>query len=229
LTQHFWIVGTDTDVGKTFVTTYFMRYLQEKGKSIIPYKPVQTGINEENLENSSDTVFYQSFSKEPLRKEHMNSYSFKEPASPHYAAMLENTAISEDIILNQIECLKTLYEYVICEGAGGLYVPLKEKQYYFFLDLIRQSQLPVILVTRTTLGTLNHTLLSLEVLKYNGISIAGIVCNAFGGTELEMNNIHTIKEITSLPTLVIPKISEAAEFKEYYLKGKDSLERLLHT
>src|SRR4051794_12821372 len=156
MTRHFWIVGTDTDIGKTLVTTYFMRYFQNKGENVIPYKPVQTGIIVENTKQYyGDTSFYQSFSEGTLVEEHSNSYSFKEPASPHYAAMLEGKEIKEEIILQHINRLKTIYDYVICEGAGGLYVPLNEQRNYHFLHLIQQSQLPVVLVARPTLGTIN--------------------------------------------------------------------------
>ena len=81
----------------------------------------------------------------------MNSYSFKEPASPHYAAMLEGKEIQEGVILQHIKQLKSFYDYVICEGAGGLFVPLNEQSNYHFLDLIEQSKLPVVLVARTNI------------------------------------------------------------------------------
>ena len=214
MTQHFWIVGTDTDIGKTLVTTYFMRYFQAKGENVIPYKPVQTGIIVENTKQYyGDTAFYQSFSEANLVEEHLNSYSFKEPASPHYAAMLEGSVIKEEVILQHIKQLKSMYDYVICEGAGGLYVPLNEQRNYHFLHLIQQSQLPVVLVARTKIGTINHTLLSLEALKMKDISVVGIVFNAFEGTEMESENIRTIGQITNLPSLVIPKVGKSIRLK----------------
>lgn len=229
MTQHFWIAGTDTNVGKTLVTTYFMRYFQSKGKTVIPYKPVQTGLIAENSTSYySDTTFYQSFSKEHLVEEHLNSYSFKEPASPHYAALLEGTVIEREIVLRHIQQLKTRYDYVICEGAGGLYVPLDEQQNYHFIHLIKDSRLPVVLVTRTTLGTINHTLLSLEALKSSGIPIAGIVFNAFEGTHLEMDNIRTIQHITDLPSITIPKLKGPSDLKNISIEDIPFFERLLY-
>ena len=228
MTRHFWIVGTDTDIGKTLVTTYFMRYFQNKGEKVIPYKPVQTGIIVENTKQYyGDTSFYQSFSEGTLVEEHLNSYSFKEPASPHYAAMLEGKEIKEEIILQHINRLKTIYNYVICEGAGGLYVPLNEQRNYHFLHLIQQSQLPVVLVARPTLGTINHTILSLEALKMKDIPIVGIVFNAFEGTEIEKDNIRTIEQITNLPSLVIPKLKNLVDLKKLQVEKTEFLERLL--
>ena len=215
MARHFWIVGTDTGIGKTLVTTYFMRYFQSKGENVIPYKPVQTGMIIENSKQYyGDTSFYQSYSESTLVEEHTNSYSFKEPASPHYAARLEGKEIQEEVILQHIKQLKTIYDYVICEGAGGLYVPLNEQRNYHFLDLIQQSQLPVVLVARTTLGTINHTLLSLEALKMKDIPVVGIVFNGFEGTEIEIDNMKTIRQITNLPSLVIPKLKNLGDLKK---------------
>jgi dethiobiotin synthetase len=228
MTRHFWIVGTDTDIGKTLVTTYFMRYFQTNGENVIPYKPVQTGIIvESSKQYYGDTSFYQTFSEGTLVEEHSNSYSFKEPASPHYAALLEGKEIREEVILQHINRLKLIYDYVICEGAGGLYVPLNEQRNYHFLHLIQQSQLPVVLVARTTLGTINHTLLSLEALKMKDIPIVGIVFNAFEGTEIEIDNMRTIGRMTNLPSLVIPKLKNLVDLKKLQVEKTEFLERLL--
>lgn len=227
MAQHFWIAGTDTDIGKTLVTTYFMWHFQTRGASVLPYKPVQTGIMTTNPNKlNGDTEFYQSFSEQIFVKEHLNSYSFKEPASPHYAAKLEGSSVKEEIILQHIEQMKLMYDHVICEGAGGLYVPLNEQRNYHFIHLIKQSQLPVILVARTKLGTINHTLLSLEALKMSGIPIIGIVFNAFEGTDLEIDNIRTIQQITGLPSLVIPRLKDLSELKNLDIANTEFYERL---
>ncbi|KAA0543371.1 dethiobiotin synthase [Bacillus sp. BGMRC 2118] len=219
----FWITGTDTDVGKTIVTTYMMRYFQSKG-STIPYKPVQSGITE----YASDTKFYQSFSEIKLEEEHVNSYSFIEPASPHYAARLEQTVIEENKILDKIKHLQSIYEHVICEGAGGLFVPLNVEKSYHLLDLIQQSSLPVIVVARSTLGTINHTLLSIEALKARNISILGIVFNGYDGSSLEDDNITTIQQLTNLPFLVIPKLQNLSDLKELQIENTEEFfERLV--
>ncbi|GHH97567.1 dethiobiotin synthase [Neobacillus kokaensis] len=229
MSNHFWITGTDTDVGKTLVTTYFMHYFQSKGENVIPYKPIQTGlIVEGSRAYYGDTEFYQTFSANTLVKEDLNSYSFVEPASPHYAARLEGAKINEEVILQHIEQLKPKYDRVICEGAGGLYVPINEQRNYHFLNLIKQSQLPAVVVARTKLGTINHTLLTLEALKINDVPVAGIVFNAFEDTELERDNIQTIQQLTNLPTLVIPKLTNLADFKTIEISNKLFFERVLH-
>lgn len=226
MTQHFWVAGTDTDVGKTVVTGCFLRYFQKKGRKAVPYKPVQTGVTTGHSNaSSSDTSYYQYVSAAPLVEDHLNTYSFKEPASPHYAAMLEGAEVSKEKILSHIELLKNNYDYVICEGAGGLYVPLTENE--FFLDLIEQSKLPVVLVTRTALGTINHTLLSLEVLKQRNIPAAGIVFNRYQGTALENNNIEMIRRYANLPVLIISELKNISEPEIPGVAGEQFFERLM--
>ncbi|MCH1624372.1 dethiobiotin synthase [Fredinandcohnia quinoae] len=225
MTQQFWIAGTDTDIGKTLVTTIFMRYFQAKGAKVAPYKPIQTGVGVDGI-SLSDTEFYKSFSEVDLVEEDLNSYSFNEPASPHYAARLEKVLIDEGVILQHIKDLLAKYDVVICEGAGGLFVPIDDQCNYHFVHLIKQSQLPVLLVASTRLGTINHTLLSVEALKKRGIPIVGIVFNSFGGTELETDNIRTIEQMTSLPSVVIPQFKDLSEITQFTLDITKLLERL---
>ncbi|MEH6942911.1 dethiobiotin synthase [Bacillus sp. JJ722] len=223
----FWIVGTDTDIGKTFVTAHLMRFFQSSSKSVLPYKPIQTGlIAENNKQFYGDTEFYKSYSSVSLTEEHLNSYSFKEAASPHYAAKLEGKMIEESIILKKIEELQTLYDYVICEGAGGLFVPLDDQRNYQFIHLIKQSGLPVVLVTRTGLGTINHTLLSVEALKTNNIPLLGLVFNGYEGTNIEKNNIETITQIISMPSLIVPKLESVDDLKQLRAENTEFYERI---
>ncbi|RSK24675.1 dethiobiotin synthase [Bhargavaea beijingensis] len=209
----FWVIGTDTNVGKTFVTTWLMRYFQSKGTAI-PYKPVQTGMIDDGTPYYGDTYFYRQFSQTELDGRQVNTYSFPTPASPHYAARLEGQTIEGERILRQIKRLTSRYDHVICEGAGGLYVPLDEKRGYCFQHLVKDSKLPVVLVTRTSLGTINHTLLTVEALRACGIPIIGIVFNGFEGTELEKDNRATICRLTGLHSVTLPKLSEARELEK---------------
>ncbi|WP_342601260.1 dethiobiotin synthase [Psychrobacillus sp. FSL H8-0483] len=202
--QHFWVVGTDTDVGKTFITTLFMRHLQIQGNKVTPYKPVQTGeVEDKGRYYYHDTTTYLKYSLQPLAKEALNTYSFSTPASPHFAAELEGETINAHRLLKDIDKLKLDYDTVICEGAGGLYVPLHSDTTLTLLDVIEESTLPVILVTNTKLGTINHTLLSVNALKARNIDLLGIVFNQFEQSALEKNNIDTIRRFVKVPTVFI--------------------------
>lgn len=202
--QHFWVVGTDTDVGKTFVTTLFMRQLQIQGYKVLPYKPVQTGeVVEDDFKYYADTLSYTQFSLQPLDSQALNTYSFLLAASPHYAAELEKETIDEHKILKVIETLQQQNATIICEGAGGLFVPLQSHTTLTLLDVIKLSKLPVLLVAHTKLGTINHTLLSVNAIKAQNIELLGIVFNQFQQSALEQNNIDTIRRFVPVPTIVI--------------------------
>lgn len=198
-----------------------MNYLQKKKKSVIPYKPIQTGVVDCTI---SDSSIYQKYSAVPLKEEHINSYSYKIPASPHYAARLEGEIINEQHIINHIEKLKTLYDFIICEGAGGLYVPINDERGTFLIDLIKQSKLPVLLVSKTTLGTINHTKLTMEALNTYEIPLLGIVLNGDEGTKLERDNIETIRKLTKIPTIVLPKVDSLEDLSN---ESSELYERLI--
>ncbi|WP_431027103.1 dethiobiotin synthase [Lysinibacillus sp. LZ02] len=224
---HFWVVGTDTDVGKTCVTTLLMRQLQEQGLRVTPYKPVQTGeVIEQGQAYYYDTTMYETYSLQNLNEVELNDYSFKEPASPHFAAQLEGQQIDTMRLLQQIKRLQHVYDVVICEGAGGIFVPLDANGKETLLDVITQSQLPVVVVARTKLGTINHTLLTLEALTARGIDVLGIVFNGDTGSDMEQNNIATILQHRALPYAVIPKLHDISHVVNYSIKHTSLFERL---
>ena len=154
------ICGTDTDVGKTIVSSFFVQGL--KG---VYWKPIQSGTEE-----GTDTkTVCELLELEPNR--HISErYKFKAPVSPHWAAEQESRFI-EPNNLN----LPNLDKLIIIETAGGLMVPLNRN--WLQIDQLKIWGAPVILVARTGLGTLNHTLLSLEALKNRNIDVLGIVLN----------------------------------------------------
>ena len=154
------ICGTDTDVGKTIVSSFFVQGL--KG---IYWKPIQSGTEE-----GTDTkTVCKLLDLEPNR--HLaEKYKFKAPVSPHWAAEKESRFI-EPTNLN----LPELDKLIIIETAGGLMVPLNRN--WLQVDQLKAWGAPIILVARTGLGTLNHTLLSLEALKNRNINVLGIVLN----------------------------------------------------
>ena len=150
------ITGTDTNVGKTLVSSWIALHT---GFSY--FKPIQTGTRD-----GSDSFEVQKLSDTKIYPE---SYAYKEPLSPHLAAKLENAIIDiEKIVLPEVNNL-------IIEGAGGVLVPINDK--YLMVDLIKKLGAPVIIVARTTLGTINHTLLSLESLRSRNIAVLGVIMN----------------------------------------------------
>ena len=154
------ICGTDTDVGKTIVSSFFVQGL--KGTY---WKPIQSGTEE-----GTDTkTVCNLLSLEPSR--YLSEiYKFKAPVSPHWAAEQESGFIEPSNLK-----LPDLDELIIIETAGGLMVPLNRD--WLQIDQLKVWGAPIILVARTGLGTLNHTLLSLEALKHRNLDVLGIVLN----------------------------------------------------
>lgn len=148
------ITGTDPDIGKTTVASWLCLHTQAHY-----FKPIQTGA-----ENKTDSQIVAELSGTHVYRE---AYLFPRPVSPHVAARL----VHQKIELSTITLPPA--EPLIVEGAGGLLVPLNEKE--FIIDLITHLKIPVILTASTRLGTINHTLLSLEALRARKIPILGVI------------------------------------------------------
>ena len=154
------ICGTDTDVGKTIVSSFFVQGL--KG---IYWKPIQSGTEE-----GTDTKTVCNLLNLAPNRYLSERYKFKAPVSPHWAAEQESGFIEPSNLK-----LPDLDELIIIETAGGLMVPLNRD--WLQIDQLKVWGAPIILVARTGLGTLNHTLLSLEALKHRNLDVLGIVLN----------------------------------------------------
>lgn len=191
------IAGTDTNVGKTLVTAGLAAYLRERGYDAGVMKPVESG----GLSGapSSDSVFLKKVSQSSDDLDLINTYAFEPPLAPGVAAQLEGVEISFDRILESFRRLELLHKTVLVEGAGGLFVPLGPRR--SVTDLIAALGLPVLLVARAGLGTVNHTLLSLEALERREIPVAGIVLNACEKTSdpSTKHNLQTLSQWTRVP------------------------------
>ncbi len=175
------VTGTDTGIGKTVVSTMLMSALDATY-----WKPIQAGLEEE-----TDTEFVQRVSGAKSENIIAERYRLVTPMSPHAAADIDGVSIS----LNDFELPSFTTEHLIVEGAGGLLVPINQKE--TVLDVIQQLDIPVLLVARSGLGTLNHTLLSLEALRNRGTSVFAVVLNG----ELHPSNKETIEHFGNIPVI----------------------------
>ena len=180
---HYFITGIGTDVGKTIASSILVEALESDY-----WKPIQSGASTDN-----DTLKVRSLISNKKTKFYPEAYCFKAPLSPHEAAATENVEIK----INEIKLPES--DSLIIEGAGGIMVPLNNR--LTFLDLIKEFDIPVILVIKHYLGAINHSLLSIEVLKNNDIKIKGLI---FNGTD-KYGNEAIIKEKSNIP--VIGKIA----------------------
>lgn len=148
----FFITGTDTEVGKTIVTAALGLCLKQEGYDIGVMKPIQcSGDDAEFLKNTLDV-------SDPL--EEINPYYTDEPLSPHIAFERANKEIHREEIIERYEQLKGNHDITLVEGAGGLLVPIQKD--YCMIDLIEDLDLEVVIVSRLGLGTINHTLLTID-------------------------------------------------------------------
>ncbi len=193
----FIICGTDTDVGKTLISSFFVRGLKS-----YYWKPIQSGLE---TETDSQTILRLSgIKKENILKE---AYIFEKPVSPHWAAEIDGKKIDINL-LN----LPKIDGSIVIETAGGLMVPITRN--FLQIDQIQNWNLPVIIVCRSSLGTLNHTLLTIEALKKRNIKILGLIING----EKHLDNPKTLREFSKLPIIT--------EFPRLNNIDKNNLDRL---
>jgi dethiobiotin synthase len=169
------VTGTDTDCGKTFVTAGILNGFVSMGIDAAPAKPVQTGCRggvSEDLEFSLKTAKL-SFPEEV--KNRLCPNRFTPACSPHLAAELNGSSLSAAAMASDLKELQSRFQCVVAEGAGGILVPLGGGK--TMLDLMVLLNWPVVLVSSDKLGTINHTLLSLEALRQAEIDVAGVVVN----------------------------------------------------
>lgn len=173
--------GIDTDAGKTFATGYFARQLMNDGVRVITQKMAQTGC--EHI--SSDIVQHRKLMDIDLTPFDTDGttcpYIFRFAASPHLAAKIEGRSIDTVQIDAATDLLCHHYDVVLLEGAGGLFVPITEQ--LFTIDFIRSHNYPLVLVSSARLGSINHTLLSLEACKNRGIRLEGVFYNLYPRTD----------------------------------------------
>lgn len=192
------ITGTDTGAGKTVLAAAVLSVLRRAGVDAVPMKPVQTGCTERaGVRQIPDLDFLLRMSGCPTEEAERTwraPYAYEPACSPHLAARLAGEIISTERIARALRELEQRHDFVVVEGAGGLMVPLNERE--LMLDLIRRLELPVLVVARTGLGTLNHTLLTLSALRAAEIEPAGIV---FSGLHpgplsyLEKDNLDAVR------------------------------------
>lgn len=185
----FIVTATDTDIGKTVFSAALMLGLEEAGHNPHYWKPVQSGV-----EDIVDTKVIQTITNLPRERFLPEHYIFSEPLSPHRAAELDDTEINIGD-LQDINNIPQCSGSMVIEGAGGLMVPLTRDNLQ--INLYKKWNIPLILCARTGLGTINHTLLSLESIWSRNIPLKGLV---FIGDE-NIDNIRTIAEFSGVKIL----------------------------
>ena len=201
------ITGTDTDVGKTVISAGLSRAISDQGIDIGVMKPFAAA----ELQSSSD---FQSEDTEILAKaarvsdseDLLNPQFFPIPASPYTASKTLDMNVDVETVLEKFEELKKLHDMMLVEGMGGIMTPLLEN--YFVADLIRDMNLQSIIVIRSKIGTVNHTLLTSKICKDYNLPVKGIIINNFDSEGYPVEELkRDIEQLTKHKVLgVIPRL-----------------------
>lgn len=188
--RSYWITGTDTDVGKSVVSAMLVTAMESSY-----WKPVQSGTL-----SGTDTDFVERVSG--LTKDHFipEVYKTTQPLSPHLSARIDDITIDMDAFHKpDVSVIKN--DTLVMEGAGGVLVPLNSEN--FVIDLIKQISAPVIIVCRSALGTINHSLATIEVLRSRNIPIKGFIMNGPKNIENEraVRDCGQIEHLGNIPKL----------------------------
>ncbi len=206
----YFISGTGTGIGKTHAAAFISKTLIERGFRVAVMKPVQTGLSDGESDMSVIKRLCQGLIT--IDEKLACPYSFQLSASPHLAAKCENRKINVVKILNCFEKIRETCPDAITlvEGAGGLMVPISKN--YMTADLIKDMNIPTILVASVSLGTINHTLLSVEALKKRKIKIEGIAFSNFPNNPdlIAKDNVRVISELSGARNIgIIPHLKIA--------------------
>lgn len=209
------ITGTDTGVGKTLVAGALAGALRGRGIGVGVMKPITTGAPRVGgVLVSEDARFLQAAAGTADADELVCPFRFTAPAAPATAAEAEGKEIPILEILERFEELCTRHELVLVEGAGGLAVPIQGK--YLFADLTLDLELPLLVVARAGLGTINHTLLTLHYAKSHGLEVLGVVINGYPDTPdlAERTAPDVIERVSGVPILGRLPLLEGADVND---------------
>ncbi|WP_027409963.1 dethiobiotin synthase [Anoxybacteroides tepidamans] len=195
------ITGTGTEIGKTMATSFLCTALRKLGMKATVFKPIQTGLAEQSA-LFADQYWYEAVMGE--ERESTGMYYMEPAVSPHLASAMTHTIIEPEKIKRKINELKAQHDVVLVEGAGGLAVPLIEKgaEFYMTKDLIRECELPVVIVSLAGLGAIHHTLTTVTYAEKHHIDIVGFVFNHFDSENIiHVDNVRTIQKMLDLPVI----------------------------
>jgi dethiobiotin synthetase len=215
----FFITGTDTGVGKTFFTCWLVRAWQVSGHTAAALKPISTG-------DRQDALLLRAASGDVLPLDEINPLHFREPAAPLLAARAENRSVDFTALNLEIEAIRARFSHLAVEGVGGWRVPLAPG--YDVRDWARDLGFPVVVVARGTLGTLNHTLLTVDSIRDAGLTCAGVVVNAgpmeASSPDLDLarsRNVALLGDLLGLPVLEFDRRVQASGHVPLWLGGKE--------
>jgi dethiobiotin synthetase len=205
--QGVFVSGTGTEVGKTIVAAVIARTLTAEGKRVAVFKPAVTGLDEGG---EPDHALLRRAAESRQGDVEIAPYRYGPPMSPHLAAELVCEEISPQQLLSAARASRDSADVLVCEGVGGLLVPLAPD--YLVRDLAADLSLPLAIAASPGLGTINHTLLTIEAARAAGLVVAGVVLTPWPDepTAIERSNRETIAELGEVEVETLPRLDLSA-------------------
>jgi len=197
------VTGTGTEVGKTVVAAAIARTLAARGREVAVFKPAVTGLDDPG---EPDHALLRRAARSAQSDEQIVPYRYGPPASPHLAAALAGEEIDPDRLRAAAAAAGRGADALVCEGVGGLLVPLSSD--YLVRDLAADLALPLAIAASPGLGTINHTLLTIEAARSAGLEVAMVVLTPWprGPTEVERSNLETIASLGGIRPVTLPRL-----------------------
>ena len=195
-----YILGTGTDVGKTYITALWLKKLRESGHDVAYYKAAVSGAPSIS---ESDAGYVKQVAGLSQGNDTLVSYVFDEAVSPHLAARHEGRVIDRTVVNRNFCHVARTHAYTTVEGSGGSICPLHvtDTELYMLEDVVKDLHLPAIVVATAALGTINSTVLTIHYLQSKGIAVKGIIVNQYTGNSMEVDNCVMMERLTGIPVL----------------------------
>lgn len=208
-TTGLFVTGTGTEVGKTVVASAIAATLAAQGRCVSVFKPVVTGVGDLR-HGPPDHERLRAAACSPQRPADVAPYRFDPPVSPHLAAAMAGVAVDPGMLRSAARLAAAAGDVLIAEGVGGVLVPLSGD--YLVRDLAVDLGLPVVIAARPGLGTISHTLMTLECVRAAGLDVRAIVLTPWPGrpTEMERSNRETISRLGAVEVAALPELDMRA-------------------
>ena len=207
----YFVTATGTDVGKTFVTALLVKKWRDSGIDAGYYKAALSGAElRDGKWIAGDADYVKRIANLPDSQEELVSYVYKEAVSPHLAARKEGNPVELSKVREDFDAATRKHQFVFVEGSGGIICPIRyDDKKIFLADIMKELNLPLLIVTTAALGSINSCVLTIEYARARGLDIRGIIVNRYGisgNLQMEDDNIFMMQELTGLP--ILTKIKE---------------------
>lgn len=213
MSKGYFVTATGTDVGKTFVTALLVKKWRDSGIDAGYYKAALSGAEfKDGKWVAGDADYVKRIANLSDTQEELVSYVYKEAVSPHLAARKEGNPVELAQVKTDFVTATQRHEFVFVEGSGGIICPIRyDDKKIFLADIMKELNLPLLIVTTAALGSINSCVLTVEYARARGLDIRGIIINRYGisgNLQMEDDNIFMMQELTGLP--ILTKIKEGA-------------------